>query len=1071
MAKNNIKRRQSKSLDLSVGKRYRPLSKNIYSGTESILSSVGNTLGNMASNVGETLQDANTKNSALNEISGKIGGAMGKAGAAIQGVAAIADSFKKNASIADTTEQENAIEDLKDTKFDNSSTDSLLDQWDNLNWQKTDYSMKDVRGVSGGEMAMNTISAVGSGAMAGMQVGGPWGALAGAVAGLAGGVGGIFAGNAKARRKAQSLNVMATRANQLADAGFTNSVTDMQLNASRNAMQAAYAADGGSIHIKKKNRGKFTASADRAGMGVQEYARHVLANKDRYSSTLVKRANFARNAAGWKHALGGYKYDGEGDNTPSLRGEIDWVPMSYTDLSAKGMDTDTMRSSGKLPDQGSTYSPIMDSKGAVKAYRSTGYSKFLDDWNEGAYSTGLFEGQLGAGPDGLLMKDIQKGNRDRTEVLINPNFYVPAGIDGAAQFIPRSRRGVRTTLEDGSTSWRYEDTGLADRIVAGNSVLIPDSTSLLHEKAHAGMAIPQRNKIDEILGNELGTNNNTTTKYNDDYWDNSNEVYSRLMEVRKAAGLDPKKRDYNVEDLKEIRKATDPGKDSDPVGYQSKMTNFLNRYDDNTLVRLLNEVALNNGIQRQSPYREFDTANFAAMGGKINTSTHGGDFSNGVTLVDNGGTHEQNPYEGVPMGIAPDGQPNLVEEGEVIYNDYVFSNRLHLKENELKKARLPKKYKNYTFALAAEDVSKESAERPNDPISKRGLEDTLGKLANIQEEQRMKKGKRGTQQMMAFGGRKYDGTKPIVPVNRNPFTMRQSLDLSRFDLSNPFNNNIIKKTDPFTLQTNYTVSPKYGSSPSFKYENPSPGESKGSSDAKTDKSKSLDTSLRYAPAIGSTLGALNSVFQKPDYSNSDLILNTVNNLSRDKVHPQTLMNKMTYNPLDRNYYLNQLKAQAGATRGAITNSGGNAGSVMAGLLAADYNAQNAVGNTLMQMEQYNDAQRQRVAEFNRGTDQYNSQALMNADLQNAKLAEARDEMKLKGMTQVAAMREATDTGLANSRSVNFTNALDNLGAIGQDNMAQNWRNRLVDVGYFGAGADRIKKCGGKLLTKRNRRRR
>jgi len=28
------------------------------------------------------------------------------------------------------------------------------------------------------------------------------------------------------------------------------------------------------------------------------------------------------------------------------------------------------------------------------------------------------------------------------------------------------------------------------------------------------------------------------------------------------------------------------------------------------------------------------------------------------------------------MGIAPDGKPNLVEEGEVIYNDYVFSNRL-----------------------------------------------------------------------------------------------------------------------------------------------------------------------------------------------------------------------------------------------------------------------------------------------------------------------------------------------------------------------------------------------------------
>ena len=62
---------------------------------------------------------------------------------------------------------------------------------------------------------------------------------------------------------------------------------------------------GGSIRIKKKNRGKFTESAKRAGMGVQEYARHVLANKDKYSSTLVKRANFARNAKKFKHEDGG----------------------------------------------------------------------------------------------------------------------------------------------------------------------------------------------------------------------------------------------------------------------------------------------------------------------------------------------------------------------------------------------------------------------------------------------------------------------------------------------------------------------------------------------------------------------------------------------------------------------------------------------------------------------------------------------------------------------------------------------------------------------------------------------
>lgn len=51
--------------------------------------------------------------------------------------------------------------------------------------------------------------------------------------------------------------------------------------------------DGG-IHIKKKNRGKFTAAAKRAGMGVQAYAKKVLKDPNA-SPTLKKRANFARN--------------------------------------------------------------------------------------------------------------------------------------------------------------------------------------------------------------------------------------------------------------------------------------------------------------------------------------------------------------------------------------------------------------------------------------------------------------------------------------------------------------------------------------------------------------------------------------------------------------------------------------------------------------------------------------------------------------------------------------------------------------------------------------------------------
>ena len=62
----------------------------------------------------------------------------------------------------------------------------------------------------------------------------------------------------------------------------------------------------GGIHINPSKKGTFTAQATRMGMGVQEAARHILANKDRYSPAMVKKANFARNASKWKHEDGGY---------------------------------------------------------------------------------------------------------------------------------------------------------------------------------------------------------------------------------------------------------------------------------------------------------------------------------------------------------------------------------------------------------------------------------------------------------------------------------------------------------------------------------------------------------------------------------------------------------------------------------------------------------------------------------------------------------------------------------------------------------------------------------------------
>ena len=59
------------------------------------------------------------------------------------------------------------------------------------------------------------------------------------------------------------------------------------------------------IEIKPENKGKFTRWAKARGMSVSEAANKVMSNKDQYPPSVVKMANFAKNAAGWKKEEGG----------------------------------------------------------------------------------------------------------------------------------------------------------------------------------------------------------------------------------------------------------------------------------------------------------------------------------------------------------------------------------------------------------------------------------------------------------------------------------------------------------------------------------------------------------------------------------------------------------------------------------------------------------------------------------------------------------------------------------------------------------------------------------------------
>lgn len=445
-----------------------------------------------------------------------------------------------------------------------------------------------------------------------------------------------------------------------------------------------------------------------------------------------------------------------------------------------------------------------------------------------------------------------------------------------------------------------------------------------------------------------------------------------------------------------------------------------------------------------------------AFGGDL--LTHGAEWDNGLRVIGNGGTHEENPMEGVPMGMDADGNPNLVEQGEVIFNDYVFSNRLFADGGLLENFNLPKSYDGHSFAAIAEKLGDESKERPNDPISKRGLLSSMSRLQQAQEtvRQQTQKGQEGVQ--YAHGGRMgtlFDGLGQYpnlliidddsVPEdtifdpinNRYVFTGYQDSDTRPLNFS--FGPGI-------TPSGKWAEEPKYMARAAAKRAGYYVGDSleeynktpiKAPEKKKSAASKLLDaTNLRYAPVVGAAIGLGQNLFSKPDYTSANAILEAANQAGNyTPIGYTPIGNYLQYRPFDRNFYLNKLNAQASAARRAIMNT--TSPSRNAALLAADYNAQGRFGDLARQAEEYNLAQRQAVETFNRGTDQANAEMGLKAAMANQEAALKARSSRLSGVAQAMAVRDAVDARRGASMSANLTNFFNSLGDIGREEYSRN----------------------------------
>lgn len=394
-----------------------------------------------------------------------------------------------------------------------------------------------------------------------------------------------------------------------------------------------------------------------------------------------------------------------------------------------------------------------------------------------------------------------------------------------------------------------------------------------------------------------------------------------------------------------------------------------------------------------------------AFGGDL--LTHGAEWDNGLRIIGNGGTHEENPMEGVPMGMDAEGTPNLVEQGEVIFNDYVFSNRMFADGGLLESFNLPKSYDGYSFAAIAEKLGEESEERPNDPISKRGLLSSMSRLQQAQETVRQQNqvGQEGVQ--YAHGGRMgtlFDG------LGDTP-NFLDGVDYGDWQ-------------DYGTLLEPVNAEDLWNESMA--------GADKG--DKGNNNSKL--TWLRYAPVVGAAIGLGQNLFSKPDYTSADAILEAANQAGNyTPVGYTPTGNYLQYRPFDRNFYLSKLNAQAGAARRAIMNT--TSPSRNAALLAADYNAQGRLGDLARQAEEYNLAQRQAVETFNRGTNMANAEMGLKAAMANQEAALKARSSRLSGVAQAMAVRDAVDARRGASMSANLTDFFNSLGDIGREEYSRN----------------------------------
>lgn len=785
---------------------------------------------------------------------------------------------------------------------------------------------------------------------------------------------------------------------------------------------------GGGIHIKKSHRGLFTKEAKEHGMGVQEFASHVLANKDKYSPEVVKRANFARNAT--KFALGGDMQTNGSDFSNGLM-HID-AGGSHESSPYDGVQLGT-DSQGKpnLVEEGETiFDDYVFSK-RIKADAQTKKRFHVGKNADISYAD--------------LSKKLEKESAERPNDAISQ-----AGLEKQMHDLADEQERQKSEMQ----------TKEAQEVFAS---LPPDQQRAIMQQVAMEEQQAQQAAEQPIEQQEVNPQQTEQQSVNEQMMQQPVEQPIAEEPQMNACGGKINKYDKGGDMKKKIYNALGLYTDSDfdKWAYDKKVDRITDWENILKNKQFMNALSGVNPILYDAISKGYDFGTYVPKANNKLTFdfTHGGWGREDYDAWD--GSTDAAWQEAVKKGLVKKGM-NSEEIGKALSQTDAYrrgsdwlkadeNNRLTYLQQILNSQDAPLAARDYAARYVDANGWWKDAKRdyqtifenPNGTGVRNTHPGTYWKTPN-----EILRGKQTGNYVVNDDG-------SIEEIYGNvPKDWTSAGNYSWQDDKSDYTYNYYKRPVVSTDGTDNNGDNQEEITPKHKNEK-----------------------LRYAGLLGPMvgLGMQAMGIGKPVYSRMDAAVEAASGAPALASY-KPIGNYLTYNPMDIWYEQNRMDANSRATDRAILNNASPIGTKITGLLANSYNSQIADGDLYRKALEYNDAKRQKVAEFNRGTDMYNADAFTKTSATNAEIANRQRQFKAQMQMDAARQRMAADAAWNQGIYGNVSGLFKGISDLGRENAQHNMIADMAADGIFGVMTPKSntgrkvvttkKSCGGKIKRKR-----